>query len=232
MFTVGKQEGKRPLLFILWEKQAAAAAGVGWGRGLCSEITLENRISDGSKLWSCHLTYACVTEHLEGSAFKCSSSKWDRIKSNSLGKELTEWKTAAMPQPSTHSTQPEKEEFLKSTGGCAMPGIISFLVPWGSVLGELFRCYNGSRFKWGVLCVVWGFLNFWVLKWSGLLGLPSGNNLLGRSSLSCNYSWGQLEVRNPTAGDVVSHYSCRQGSLQELRGKSHQALAASYKARL
>lgn len=44
-----------------------------------------------------------------------------------------------------------------------MPGIIRFWVPWGSVLGELFRCSNGNRSKWG-FCVVWGFLYFWVLK--------------------------------------------------------------------
>lgn len=38
-----------------------------------------------------------------------------------------------------------------------MPGIIGFSVPWGSVLGELFRCYSGNRFYWWGLCMVWGF---------------------------------------------------------------------------
>lgn len=94
-----------------------------------------------------------------------------------------------------------------------MPGIIRFYVPWGSKLGELFRCYNGNRFKWGGLCVVWVVLYFWFSKLSGLLGLASGNNFLGRSSLSCDYSWGRLKVRNPTAVGVVSHYRWRQGSL-------------------
>jgi len=35
----------------------ATAAVVGWGRGLCHEIILENKISNGSKLQSYDLTY-------------------------------------------------------------------------------------------------------------------------------------------------------------------------------
>lgn len=50
------------------------------GRGLCHEITLENRISNGSKCWSYGLTYLMVVllSVFKGRAFKhapkCSSS--------------------------------------------------------------------------------------------------------------------------------------------------------------
>lgn len=73
-----------------------------------------------------------------------------------------------------------------------MLGIISFWSPgalfWvnpsdATVVTDL----RGGFWAWFGI-----FLYFWVLKRSGLLGLPSGNNFLGRSSLSCSCFWVQL----------------------------------------
>lgn len=57
----------------------------------------------------------------------------------------------------------------------------------------------------------------------------SGNNFLGRSSLSYNHSWAQLKLRNLAAVAVVSHCSWRQWSLWGLKQKSPQDFAVPYK---
>lgn len=103
----------------------------------------------------------------------------------------------------------------------------SFYVSWGSVLAALLIVETdlGGIFLF-VFEISWVLGGFLPSSWFYIL---IGNSFLSKSSLCDTYAWGQLKPSSPAAEDVVSHYSWRQLSLQGLKEKSHQDLAASDK---